>query len=88
MNYDLTQCIAPKSRDHLYVEQVASRVKKAMTKIDNDANLSDDERKVLVRSLRKLEHMEQYIFNTLHMKKIYGDVFVKQFLSSLELNKA
>lgn len=88
VNCDLTQCIPPKSQNHLYVEQVASRVKNAMTKIDNDPNLSDDERKVLVRSLRKLEHMEQYIFNTLHMEKIYGDVFVKQFLSSLELNKA
>lgn len=63
-----------------------SRVKNALKKIDDDPNLSDDDRKVLVRSLRKLEHMEQYIFNTAHMKKIYGDVFVERFFSSLECN--
>lgn len=81
---DLTQCIPPKSKNHVYVEQVSSRVKKAMKKIDDDADLSDDDRKVLVRNLRKLEHMEQYIFNTAHMKKIYGDVFVERFFSSME----
>jgi uncharacterized protein YjbI with pentapeptide repeats len=81
---DLTQCIPPKSKNHLYMEQVSARVKNALVKIDNDPNLSDDDRKVLVRSLRKLEDMEQYIFNTAHMKKIYGDVFVERFFSSLE----
>lgn len=85
VNCDLTQCIPPKSQNHLYVEQVSSRVKNAMTKIDNDLNLSDDERKILVRSLRKLEHMDQYIFNTVHMKKIYGDVFVERFFRSLNV---
>ncbi len=87
VNCDLTQCIPPKYKNHLYVEQVSSRVKNAMTKIDNDPNLSDDERKVLVRSLRKLEHMNQYIFNTVHMKKIYGDVFVERFFSSLDVQR-
>lgn len=81
---DLTQCIPPKSKNHLYVEQLSARVKNALTKIDGDPDLSDDERKVLVRSLRKLEDMEQYIFNTAYMKKIYGDVFVERFFSSLE----
>lgn len=87
MNCDLTQCIPPKSKNHLYVEQVSSRVKNAMTKIDHDPNLSDDERKVLVRSMRKLEHMNQYIFNTVHMKKTYGDVFVERFFSSLDVQR-
>ncbi|RPK31244.1 hypothetical protein EDO6_01871 [Paenibacillus xylanexedens] len=41
-----------------------------------------------VRSLRRLEPMEQYIFNTAHMKKIYGDVFVERFFSSLDCNMA
>lgn len=85
---DLTQCIPPKSKNHLYVEQLSRRVKNALTKIDDDLDLSEEDRKVLVRSLRKLEHTEQYIFNTSHMKKIYGDVFVKQFFSSLECNIA
>lgn len=87
VNCDLTQCIPPKSKNHLYVEQVSSRVKNAMMKIDHDPNLSHDERKVLVRSLRKLEHMNQYIFNTVHMKKIYGDVFVERFFSSLDVQR-
>ncbi|WP_145415040.1 pentapeptide repeat-containing protein [Paenibacillus xylanexedens] len=83
---DLTQCIPPKSKNHLYMEQVSARVKHALVKIDDDPDLSDDDRKVLVRSLRKLEDMEQYIFNKAHMKKIYGDVFVERFFSSLESN--
>ncbi|KZE70986.1 hypothetical protein A9P44_19080 [Paenibacillus polymyxa] len=88
VNCDLTQCTPPKSKNYLYVEQVSARVKNALTKIDDDPSLSDDDRKVLVRSLRKLEYMEQYIFNTAHMKKIYGDVFVERFFSSLECNNA
>ncbi|MDO7904796.1 pentapeptide repeat-containing protein [Paenibacillus sp. JX-17] len=85
---DLTQCIPPKSKNHVYVEQVSARVKKALTKIDDAPNLSDDDRKVLLRGLRKLEHVEQYIFNTVHMKKIYGDVLVERFFSSLECDNA
>nr|WP_154890734.1 pentapeptide repeat-containing protein [Paenibacillus xylanexedens] len=83
---DLTQCIPPKSKNHLYMEKVSLRVKNALMKIDDDLDLSDDDRKVLIRSLRKLDGMEQYIFNTAHMKKIYGDVFVERFFSSLESN--
>ncbi|WP_244660866.1 hypothetical protein [Paenibacillus sp. CFBP 13594] len=63
-------------------------MKNALTKIDDDPNLSDDDRKVLIRSLRKLEQMEQYIFNTAQMKKIYGDFFVEQFFSCLDCNLA
>ncbi|MEK4660715.1 pentapeptide repeat-containing protein [Priestia sp. FSL H7-0729] len=85
---DLTQCIPPKSKNHLYVEQVSARVKNALKKIDVDTNLSEEDRKMLVRSLRKLEHMEQYIFNMNYMKKIYGDVFVERFFSSLECTTA
>ncbi|WFR61085.1 pentapeptide repeat-containing protein [Paenibacillus amylolyticus] len=85
---DLTQCVPPKTKNHLYVDQVSARVKNALTKIEADPNLSDEDRKMLVRSLRKLEHMEQYIFNMNHMKKIYGDVFVEQFFSSLECTTA
>lgn len=81
---DLTQCVPPKSKNHLYVEQISARVKNALTKIADDTNLSEEDRKMLVRSLRKLEHMEQYIFNTNLMKKIFGDVFVERFFSSLE----
>ncbi|WP_434749779.1 pentapeptide repeat-containing protein [Paenibacillus amylolyticus] len=84
---DLTQCIPPKSKNHRYVEQLSARVKGALTKVDDDPDLSEEDRKVLVRSLRKLEHMDQYIFNTAHMKKIYGDVFVKRFFSSLGCNQ-
>ncbi|MBU5355511.1 pentapeptide repeat-containing protein [Paenibacillus barcinonensis] len=80
---DLTQCIPPKAKNHLYVEQVSARVKKALKEIDDDLVLSDDERKILSRSLRKLESMEQYMFNTAHMKKIYGEVFVERFFCSL-----
>ncbi|WP_254438224.1 hypothetical protein [Paenibacillus sp. DCT19] len=50
-----------------------------MTKIDDDLDLSEEDRKVLVRSLRKLEHMEQYIFNTVYLKRIYGDVLLSDF---------
>ncbi len=53
-------------------------------KIDDDPDLSKEDWKVLVRSLRKLEHIEQYIFNKVYLKKIYGDVFVERFFSSLE----
>ncbi|WP_239646669.1 pentapeptide repeat-containing protein [Bacillus zhangzhouensis] len=74
---DLTQCIPPTSKNHLYVEKVSARVKNALEKIDDDPALSDDDRKILVRSLRKPEHMEQYIFNTAHIKKIYGTAFVE-----------
>ncbi|UPK41299.1 pentapeptide repeat-containing protein [Paenibacillus pabuli] len=85
---DLTQCIPPKSKNHLYVEGLSARVKHALTKVDDDPNLSDDDRKVLVRSLRKLEHMEEYIFNTAQMKKHHGDIFVERFFSILECNNA
>ncbi|MEK3776021.1 hypothetical protein MHB85_16120 [Paenibacillus sp. FSL K6-4396] len=85
---DLTQCIPSKSKNHLYVEQISARVKNALMKIDDDPNLSEDDRKVLVRCLRRLEPMEQYIFNTAHMKKIYGDVLVERFFSSLDCNMA
>ncbi|MGQ8872468.1 pentapeptide repeat-containing protein [Paenibacillus sp. TSA_86.1] len=85
---DLTQCIPPKSKNHLYVEQLSARVKSALKSVDGDPDLSDEDRKVLVRSLRKLEHMDQYIFNTAYMKKIYGDVFVKRFFGSLGCKQA
>ncbi|KPN14967.1 hypothetical protein AKG37_17340 [Bacillus australimaris] len=84
---DLSQCIPPTSKNHLYIENVSARVKYALTKIDDDPHLSDEDRKVLVRSLRKLEHMKQYMFNTAHMKKIHGAVFVERFFSYLECNK-
>lgn len=84
---DLSQCIPPASKNHLYVEKVSARVKYALTKINDDPHLSDEDRKVLVRSLRKLEHMEQYIFNTAHMEKIHGADFVERFFSYLEYNK-
>ncbi|WP_342552458.1 pentapeptide repeat-containing protein [Paenibacillus sp. FSL R7-0652] len=83
---DLTQCIPPKSKNHLYVEQVSARVKNALQKIEHNADLSEDERKVLVRSLRKLEQTDQYIFNTAHMKKIYSEDFVERFFSSLGIS--
>lgn len=84
---DLTACIPPTSKNHLYVEKLTARVKNALEKIDVDPTLSDDDRKILVRSLCKLEHMEQYIFNTAHMKKIHGAAFVEQFFSHLECSK-
>ncbi|CAM5352693.1 hypothetical protein BSAF29S_00636 [Bacillus safensis subsp. safensis] len=84
---DLSQCIPPASKNHLYVEEISARVKSALTKINNDCQLSDEDRKVLVRRLRKLEHMEQYIFNTAQMEKIHGAVFVERFFSYLECNK-
>ncbi|MCM3138235.1 pentapeptide repeat-containing protein [Bacillus safensis] len=84
---DLSQCIPPASKNHLYVEKVSARVKQALLKINHDPHLSDEDRKVLVRSLRKLEHMEQYIFNTAHMEKIHGADFVERFFSYLECNE-
>lgn len=84
---DLAACIPPASKNHLYVENVSSRVKKALEKIDDDPTLSDDDRKILVRSLRKLEPMEQYMFNTKHMEKIYGAAFVERFFSHLGCSK-
>ncbi|MCM2988385.1 pentapeptide repeat-containing protein [Bacillus safensis] len=84
---DLSQCIPPASKNHLYVEKISARVKHALLKINNDPHLFDEDRKVLVRSLRKLEHMEQYIFNTAHMEKIHGADFVEQFFNYLECNK-
>ncbi len=68
-----------KIQNHLYVEQLSRRVKNVLTKIDDDLDLSEEDRKVLVRSLRKLEHMEQYIFNTVYLKRIYGDVLLSDF---------
>ncbi|WP_262378530.1 hypothetical protein [Bacillus pumilus] len=62
-------------------------MKNALEKIDDDLALADDDRKILVRSLRKLEQMEQYIFNKAHMRKIHGAAFVEQFFSYLECSK-
>ncbi|PRS77101.1 hypothetical protein C6Y03_00510 [Bacillus sp. LNXM65] len=84
---DLSACIPPTSKNHLYVEKLSAHVKNALEKIDVDPTLSDDDRKIMVRSLRKLEHMEQYIFNTAHMKKIHGAAFVERFFSYLECSK-
>ncbi|MGM5474875.1 pentapeptide repeat-containing protein [Bacillus pumilus] len=84
---DLSACNPPAFKNHLYVENVSERVKKALEKIDDDPTLSDDDRKILVRSLRKLEQMEQYIFNTKHMEKIYGPAFVERFFSHLGCSK-
>lgn len=76
------------SKNHLYVEHVSARVKKALEKIDDDdPTLSDDDRKILVRSLRKLEQMEQYIFNTKYMENIHGAAFVGRFFSHLGCSK-
>ncbi|WP_144471099.1 pentapeptide repeat-containing protein [Bacillus pumilus] len=84
---DLSACNPPAFKNHLYVENVSERVKKALEKIGDDPTLSDDDRKILVRSLRKLEQMEQYIFNTKHMEKIYGPAFVERFFSHLGCSK-
>lgn len=62
-------------------------MKKTLEKLDDDPTLSDDDRKILVRSLRKLEQMEQYIFNTKYMEKIYGAAFVERFFSHLGCSK-
>ncbi|MEW4371963.1 pentapeptide repeat-containing protein [Paenibacillus kandeliae] len=83
---DLTECIPPTSKNHLYVEQVSERARHAMAVINDDSNLTEEQRKVLVRYLRKLEHMEQYIWNTAHMKNIYGDDFVETLFRSLGCN--
>ncbi|QHQ77002.1 pentapeptide repeat-containing protein [Bacillus pumilus] len=82
---DLSACNPPAFK--IYVENVSERVKKALEKIGDDPTLSDDDRKILVRSLRKLEQMEQYIFNTKHMEKIYGPAFVERFFSHLGCSK-
>ncbi|CVM96402.1 Uncharacterized protein conserved in bacteria [Streptococcus pneumoniae] len=84
---DLAVCIPPASKNHLYVEHVSARVKKALEKIDDDPTLSDHDRKILVRSLRKLEQMEQYIFNTKYMENIHGAAFVERFFSHLGCSK-
>ncbi|UJM29549.1 pentapeptide repeat-containing protein [Bacillus sp. FSL K6-0046] len=84
---DLAACIPPASKNHLYVEHVSARVKKALEKIDDDPTLSDHDRKIIVRSLRKLEQMEQYIFNTKYMENIHGAAFVERFFSHLGCSK-
>ncbi|EMI13229.1 pentapeptide repeat protein [Bacillus stratosphericus LAMA 585] len=70
---DLAACIPPASKNHLY--------------IDDDPTLSDHDRKIIVRSLRKLEQMEQYIFNTKYMENIHGAAFVERFFSHLGCSK-
>ncbi|WP_188591705.1 pentapeptide repeat-containing protein [Paenibacillus silvae] len=70
------------------IAKISARVKKALKEIEDDLILSDDDRKILSRSLRKLDSMEQYMFNTAYMKKIYGEFFVERFFSSLGVGEA
>ncbi len=83
---DLTLAVPPKLPNHVYVDDLSKRVQQALLHIPQDDEWSDDDQKMLLRYVRKLEGMEQYIFNTAYMKKIYGDLFVRKLVQYLELD--
>lgn len=83
---DLTQTTPPRLKNHYYIDHLSKRVKSALINITSDQSLSTDEKKILLRKLRKLGNSEQYIFNINHMKKIYGDNVVGKFFNYLGLD--
>ncbi|MFD1887263.1 pentapeptide repeat-containing protein [Paenibacillus wenxiniae] len=83
---DLTQSVPPKLKNHVYVDDLAPRIQQALLHIPQDDELSGNEQKRLLRYVQKLEGVEQYIFNTAYMKKIYGDWFVRKFVQYVELD--
>ncbi len=83
---DLSECTPPKTKHHLYVDDMSKRAQQAVLHRDHEVTLSEDEQKMLVRRLRKLEQAKQYIFNIADMKKQYGESFVQAFFKCLNLD--
>ncbi|WP_034919528.1 pentapeptide repeat-containing protein [Erwinia sp. 9145] len=80
---DLTHCIPPKLKNHLYIDQLSKRVKIALEMLSKDESLSGDDKKLLIRKINKLSNTEQYIFNIKQMEKTYNDIFVENFFKFL-----
>lgn len=83
---DLSLAVPPKLKNHIYVDDLSLRVKKALIRIQQNEDPSSDDGKILLRYVKKLYNNPQYIFNTSYMRKVYGDAFAEKFVQYLELH--
>lgn len=84
-NCDLSACIPPKQKDHIYIKDLSSKIKNATRLVDANKSLAEDDKKSLLRFFKRLGTMEQYIFNVAHIRKTYGDGFFRLLSSFLNL---
>lgn len=82
---DLSLCIPPKQKDHIYIQNLSSKIKSATKLASEDKILTEDDKKSLLRFFKRPGTMDQYIFNLSHIRKLYGDDFFRLLSSYLKL---